>query len=83
MPGGFLLKLKAALCGECESFEGKADIMRGGREKVEREHKHEGCGGLLKQCPRQSAVGHWVGNMGQLLIRRPKARDCSSFLKRN
>ena len=81
MAGDFLLKLKEALCDECENFEGMADIMRKGREKVEREHKHEGCGGLLKQCPRQSAVGHWVGNMGQLLIRRPKARDCSSFFE--
>ena len=37
-----------------------ADIMRGGREKVKREHKHEDCGRVLKHCFRQSDVGHWV-----------------------
>ena len=64
MAGDFLLKLKEALCGECECFEGMAEIMRGGREKVKREHKHEDCGRVLKHCLRQSDMGHWVGKHG-------------------
>ena len=64
MAGDFLLKLKEALCDECENFEGKANIMRGEGEKVKRKHKHEDCGRVLKGCLRQSDVGHWVGKHG-------------------